>query len=38
MADNNDGDNNIGAAGGEGVPQPPENDSDNTYVAQKLRR
>ncbi|KAL7453640.1 hypothetical protein ACHAWC_005293 [Mediolabrus comicus] len=32
MADNNDGGNNIGAAGGEGVPQQPENDPDTTYL------
>ena len=32
MADNNDGDNIGAAGGGEGVPQPPENDPYTTYV------
>ena len=32
MADNNDVDNLAAAGGGEGVPQPPENDPDTTYI------
>ena len=38
MADNNDGDNIGAAGGGEGVPQPPENDPYTTYVDTNIEK